>query len=426
MVCVVLSYKSPNVTAIMASSSSSSTTTNTTALPSSRVDSVGVVREAEEAISGSTVAASARTAAVFLTRTIPRIPAAKFFRPKAVQSPSPTTPHPTTAPPTPHTPLSTATNTPSIPLSTNAINPKHASFAHFVFHLAGGTALFTAYTTTLDILHAHPDTERVHGEKAFLAGAIGGIAHTLVMTPVHNLHHTRHLPCHGSQVMLTTWRHTRPTQYFRGLSSSLAADMLGFGMFFFAYESVRQLLDPSYLNYAHDYRLGGGNGGGGAGSAGAGGGNSRSKSNQTTTTTTTNTTTTNNNMDSSNLFSFVPTIPSAATVALHASLAGAIAGVSLELIQYPIHHIQHHLSTSTNTTVINGTHTRGAHFIPLPPRLIGMRDVFAYMAASVKKEGLTSIYKGMPRFLAGVVPSSSLTFLAYEMTMMALRHIAES
>jgi hypothetical protein len=295
----------------------------------SKNEKVSVKVEAEEAFVGTTAGAMMRTVATFVTR-LPHIPAAKFFRPKTVS--------------------------PSVqPL------PKHAHLSHMIWHMAGGAGLFGTYSFCIALLHPQHGSEKVHGAKAFLAGVVGGIVHGSIMSPVHNLHHLRHLPCHGASEMKSAWKVTmsgghHPRLLFRGYSATLLADATGFGAFFFTYESIRQLLDPTYCDYTHER---------------------------------------NANIPSR----------SAHTVALHATIAGACAGFSLELFQYPIHHFQHVMARSKG----------------VPARLISLPQ----LRPALKAEGIVGAYHGIGAFLLRAIPSSALAFLCYEMALLAVRKVVE-
>ena len=242
---------------------------------------------AEETAFSSTIGALARTSATIILRIVPRIPAAKFFRPKTV---------------------ATDAKTPSVPI------PKHGQLSHLIWHVAGGAALFGVYGFALEMMGPTTSVpssarldERVNSLKSFLAGAASGISFCLLTHPVYNLHYAKHLPCHGTDIMAHSWSQTKQIRpplrtFFRGISASLFYDTLGYGLFFLSYESVRQALDENYNNYSYEHRK------------------------------------------------FSPE-QSSLTTALHATLAGCCAGLALEIVHHPIQTAQHHLAMSDPTHV---------------------------------------------------------------------------
>ena len=201
------------------------------------VESSAIPGEEEELMS-SAAGAMVRTFASIVVQRIPHIPAAKFFRPKALGHSNPKT---------------------------------HIPKIHLLWHIASGSVLFGVYTSAVRAMtlkavsteNSNDESKRIAVWQSFLGGGFSGLAHGALNNLSFNLHHTQHLPCHGRKAMMTTWtnslRHLatqrKTPQLMRGFSAAAVSDGLGFAMFFGTYEAVRLLLDDNYRSFAHEQHI---------------------------------------------------------------------------------------------------------------------------------------------------------------------------
>lgn len=288
---------------------------------------------AEETSFSSVMGAIARSSAVKVVRSLPHIPAAKFFRPKSTS------------------------------VSATKPTPFHGQVTHFLWHVSGGVVLFGMYSFGAKYLWTNdsPDSERIKPAHAFLAGAMGGTAYCTLIHPFYNLHSARLLPCHGQATMWQSWRSLFTEartlgkwSILKGFTATLFYDAVGYGLFFLAYEVARQQMDSTYKNYAHDSHQ-----------------------------------------------------PKQLILepALHAAIAGCCAGLALELVHFPIHNAQYAVAARTNES----------------PRLVSLIRA----AAELKASSLAAAYKGFVPHAVRALPSSAAAFLAYEMSLLWARQVAD-
>jgi hypothetical protein len=154
------------------------------------------VAGAESAAAGSAraaITATIRNIARSVLSVVPRIPAVKFFRPKASKHGAQT----------------------------------EDRLGNFVIDAAAGSVLFTAYgaaswmlgdATLAPLAGASPLLHSASSD--FVSGACGGILHGVIVCPYEN------------------WRASRSFVSFRGVGLVARRDALGFGTFFSVYHSI--------------------------------------------------------------------------------------------------------------------------------------------------------------------------------------------
>ena len=179
----------------------------------------GAPAGAENAAAGSARAAittSIRNLARSVLSVVPRIPAVKFFRPKASSS------------------------------GEQRKQVEHR-LANFMVDAAAGSVVFTTYGATSWMLgdsaltSLPPAAAPLHSVSSdFLSGACGGVLHGVIVCPYENWRKT----CRGSVTdARALWRNIGQGSFaarasFRGVGAVARRDALGFGTFFSVYHSI--------------------------------------------------------------------------------------------------------------------------------------------------------------------------------------------